>query len=87
MEAFTNELTREFLQPTKKVMEGYYLFQSKRRKYTMAFLEEATFIERSYRLKKESKFEDLHISIHNERDFGMDVFFYSYHNSNSMENI
>lgn len=53
----------------------------------MAFLEEATFIERSYRLKKESKFEDLHISIHNERDFGMDVFFYSYHNSNSMENI
>lgn len=87
MEAFTNELTREFLQPTKEVMDGYYPFQSKTRKYTMAFLEEATIIERSYRLKKESKFEDLHISIHNERDFGMDVFFYSYHNSNSMENI
>lgn len=51
MEVFTNELTREFLQPTKEVMDGYYPFQSKTRKYTMAFLEEATIIERSYRLK------------------------------------
>ncbi len=86
VEAFNDEFTREFLQSDEEVMDGFYPFQSQTGKYEMAFPADGTIVEQAYRIK-DSKYEEVHIALHDEGGFGMDILFFSYHTPEDMEGI
>ena len=51
--AFQDDFTREFMASTKKVEDGYYLFESKTGGYTMWYPEDASIDKGAYERKKE----------------------------------
>lgn len=55
--AFQDDFTREFMASTKEVEKGYYLFQSKTRKYMMLFPEDARIYHPPYYERSHDKFE------------------------------
>ncbi len=86
VEAFNDEYTRDFLQSEEEVMEGFYPFQSKTGKYEMAFPADGIIVEQAYRIK-DSKSEEVSIGLHDERGFGMEIFFFSYYTPEDREGI
>ncbi len=86
VEAFNDEYTRDFLLSGEEVMEGFYRFQSKTGKYEMAFPADGIIVEQAYRIK-DSKSEEVSIGLHDERGFGMDIFFFSYYTPEDREGI
>lgn len=68
--AFQDEFTRDFLQSTEPVRDGFYPFEAKSGKFTMDFPEDMTIDERSY--NKSSKNDSEFITI-SHTDQNLDV--------------
>ncbi|MFP7494404.1 hypothetical protein SFC66_11500 [Terribacillus saccharophilus] len=68
--AFQDEFTRDYLQSTEPVREGFYPFEAKSEKFTMDFPEDMTIDERSY--SKSSKDDSEFITI-SHTDQSLDV--------------
>ncbi|MDL4842637.1 hypothetical protein [Aquibacillus rhizosphaerae] len=85
--AFQDEFTREFMDSTEEVKDGYYLFRSKTEGYTMLFPKNAVISKRSYERNK-SPFESITFEDYSKKEnyyFKYDVSFTSY-GEDSIEN-
>jgi hypothetical protein len=69
--AFQDEFTRDFLQSTKPVREGFYPLEAKSGKFTMDFPGDMNIVERSYNKSSKNDSEFLTIS---HTDESLDVF-------------
>ncbi|MDL4842636.1 hypothetical protein [Aquibacillus rhizosphaerae] len=57
--AFQDEFTREFMDSTEEVKDGYYLFRSKTDRYTMLFPEDAEIASGAFYERNKDSFENL----------------------------
>lgn len=60
--AFQDEFTRDFIQSTEPVKEGYYHFQSRSNSFTMNFPERMIVVDESYSLGPDDRSEYLEFS-------------------------
>src|SRR5699024_55030 len=84
VEAFNDEVNRDFLQLVEEAEEGFYPFLSGAGKYTMDFPAGEVIDDKMY-TNRDNIHEDVPIAIEDDRGFGMSVLYFSDDNKRLLE--